>query len=326
MKCYLWWVTTIGICSLAAGSAVGQQSGSPEKFKASGEHASFEWLFLPIGVARERGFWARNGLDPEFVPAAASAVQLKQQVEAGVKVGLVNTAEVLLARSQGAPVKVVAGYLGETIAKIFVRADSPMKTAKELDGKKIGILSPTHTSYRAVLYMNDKLGIKAEPVALGSLANNAAALKAGTVDAIYSAEGAALTLVDSGALKLLVPLSDVYPRPYTAVVVWATDDLIEQRPDIVKRFVKTVLEAAGYLKEHPDQAIDLYIEKTKAPRNLAGRAVTELNKFLMPSGRGSGQDLVSAVEGNWQFTKDSGAIPVGTSVNVQQAVDVRFLP
>ena len=94
----------------------------------------------------------------------------------------------------------------------------------------------------------------------------------------------------------------------------------------MKRFVKTVLEAVGYLKEHPDQAIDLYIEKTNAPRNLAGRAVTELNKFLMPSGRGSGQDLVSAVEENWQFTKDSGAIPVGTNVNVRDAVDVRFLP
>ena len=174
--------------------------------------------------------------------------------------------------------------------------------------------------------MNDKLGIKAEPVALGNLANNTAALKAGSVDALYSAEGAALTLVDSGELKILVALPDVYPRPYTAVVVWATDDLIEQRPDTVKRFVKTVLEAVGSLKEHPDRAIDLYIEKTNAPRNLAGRAVSELNKFLMPSGRGSGQDLVAAVEGNWLFTKDSGAIPVGTNVNVRDAVDTRFLP
>jgi ABC-type nitrate/sulfonate/bicarbonate transport system substrate-binding protein len=207
-----------------------------------------------------------------------------------------------------------------------VRADSPMKTAKELNGKKVGILSETHTSYRAVFYMNDKLGIKAEPVALGNLGNNTTALKAGTVDAIYSAEGAALTLVDSGVLKILVALPDVYPRPYTAVVVWATDDLIEQRPEIVRRFVKTILEAVGFLKEHPAQAIDLYIEKTNAPRTLASRSVTELNKFLMPSGRGSGHDLVSAVEGNWQFTKDSGAIPVGTRVNVRDAVDVRFLP
>jgi NitT/TauT family transport system substrate-binding protein len=247
-------------------------------------------------------------------------------VEAGIKIGLVNTAEVLLARLQGAPVKVVAGYFGETTAKIFVRADAPMKTAKDLDGMKVGILSETHTSYRAVLYMNHKLGIKAEPVALGNLANNMAALRAGTVDAFYSAEGAALTLVDSGVLKILVALADIYPRPYTAVVVWATDDLIDQKPDLVKRFVKTVLEAVTYLKEHPDHASDLYIKKTGASRDVAGRAVTELNKTLMPDGRGSGQDLVAAVAGNWEFTKDSGAISPGTNVNIKDAVDLRFLP
>ena len=323
---YRWLVTIVGMWAFAAGTTFGQRGLSPEKVKASGEHTTFEWLFLPINVANNRGLWTRNGLEPEFVPAAGSAQQLTQQVAAGVKLGLVNTAEVLLARSQGTPVKIVAGYVGETLAKIFVRADSPMTTAKELNGKKIGILSETHTSYRAVSYMNGTLGIKAESVALGGLGNNMAALKAGAVDAIYSSEGAALTLVDSGVLKILVALPDVYPRPYTAVVVWATDDLIEQRPATVRAFVKTILEAVAYLRDYPDQAIALYIEKTNAPRNVAERAVTELLKFLVPSGLGSGQALVSAVEGNWQFTKDSGAIPVGAQVNIREAVDVRFLP
>jgi diketogulonate reductase-like aldo/keto reductase len=48
MRRHLWLVTMVGICFLAAGSVVGQQSSSPEKLRASGEHTSFEWLFLPI--------------------------------------------------------------------------------------------------------------------------------------------------------------------------------------------------------------------------------------------------------------------------------------
>ena len=55
MRRHLWLVTMVGICSLAAGSVVGQQSSSPEKLRASGEHTSFEWLFLPISVAKDRG-------------------------------------------------------------------------------------------------------------------------------------------------------------------------------------------------------------------------------------------------------------------------------
>ncbi len=148
-----------------------------KEFNASGENGTFEWLFLLTDAGKEQGIWAKNGLAPNWVPAAASATQLKEQVASGTQIGFVNTAEVLLARSNGVPVKVVAAYFGPTIAKISVKADEPLKTAKELDGKRIGILSLTHTSYRTVSYLNSKLGIKAEPIPLGSLASNLTALE-----------------------------------------------------------------------------------------------------------------------------------------------------
>lgn len=297
-----------------------------QHFKAGGQNATFEWFFLLTDAGQEQGIWARNGLDPEWTPAPGSAAQLKEQVASGIKIGFVNTAEVLLARSNGVPVKVVAGYFGPTIAKIFVKADGPLKTPKDLDGKKIGILSLTHTSYRTVLYLNSKLGIRAEPIPLGNLANNLAALRSGKIDAFYSAEGAALPLVDSGELRILVPLSDVYPKPYTAVVVWATDDLIALHPGLGTRFVKATLETVSYLQANPGHASDLYVRRTHAPKNLADRAVAELNRVLTASGRGSGRDLVAAVAGSWQFTKESGAVPAGTTVRVEEAVDSRFLP
>ncbi len=299
---------------------------APYKFKAAGEHATFEWFFLLVDAGKEQGIWAKDGLDPEFVPVAGSSVQLKERVDAGIKIGFVNTAEVTLARSNGVPVKTVAGYFGETTARIFVAANGPIKTGKDLDGKRIGIVATTHTSYRTVLYMNKTLAIKAEAVPLGNLSNNVAALKSGQIDAFYSAEGAALTLVDSGDLRLLLPLSDIYPKPYTAVVVWTTDDLIEQNPDLVRRFVNATLETVRYLKDHPSYASDLYIKRTHTPRSVADKAVASINQILTSSGRGSGQDLVAAVAGNWQFITESGAVPAGTTVKIEEAVDTRFLP
>ena len=301
-------------------------SMSPYRFKAAVENATFEWFFLLVDAGRDQGIWAKNGLDPEFVSAAGSSAQLKERVESGVKIGFINAAEVTLARSNGVLVKTVAGYFGETTARIFVAAHGPIGAAKDLDGKRIGIVATTHTSYRTVLYMNKRLTIKAEPVALGNLPNNVAALKTGHIDAFYSAEGAALTLVDSGAVRLLLPLSDIYPKPYTAVVVWTTDDLIEQNPDLVTKFVRATLEIVEYLKANPRYASDLYVKRTNAPRNVSDRAVASLNQILTPSGRGSGRDLVAAVAGNWQFITESGAVPAGTAVNIEEVVDTRFLP
>jgi ABC-type nitrate/sulfonate/bicarbonate transport system substrate-binding protein len=301
-------------------------SMSLHSFKEAAENTTFEWFFLLVDAGNGQGIWARHGLTPEFVPAAGSSAQLRERVEAGIGIGFVNAAEVTLARSAGVPVKTVAGYFGETTARIFVSAEGPIKSARDLDGKKIGIVATTHTSYRTVLYMNRRLAINAEATPLGNLASNVAALKSGQIDAFYSAEGAALTLVDSGAVRLLLSLADIYPKPYTAVVVWATDDLIERNPDLVTKFVGATLEVVQYLKSNPGYASELYVKRTNAPKDVADKAVASLNKILMPSGRGSGDDLVAAVTGNWQFITESGAVPIGTVVNIGEAVDTRFLP
>ncbi|HWX55153.1 MAG TPA: ABC transporter substrate-binding protein [Verrucomicrobiae bacterium] len=318
-------MTLPALAQLSQPHASATASAAPYRFKAAGE-GIFEWFFLLVDAGKEQGIWATNGLEPEFVPVAGSSVQLRERIDAGIQIGFVNTAEVTLARASGVPVKTVAGYFGETTARIFVAANGPIKAAKDLDGKKIGIVAATHTSYRTVLYMNKKLAIKADPVPLGTLGNNVAALKSGEIDAFYSAEGAALTLVDSGELRLLLPLSDIYPKPYTAVVVWTTSDLIEQNPDLVARFVKATLETVAYLKAHPSYASDLYIRRTKAPRNVADRAVASLNQVLASSGRGSRQDLAAAVAGNWQFITESGAVPASAVVKIEEVVDARFLP
>jgi ABC-type nitrate/sulfonate/bicarbonate transport system substrate-binding protein len=126
---------------------------------------------------------------------------------------------------------------------------------------------------------------------------------------------------------MLERLSDVYPKPYTAVVVWATDDLIAQQPDIIRRFVSAALEAVAYLRANPDRASELYIKRTQAPKNLADRAVAELNRVLTAAGRGSGDDLIAAVRGSWEFTQHSGfGLPSGSTVKVEEAVDDSFLP
>ena len=332
MRPLIWIVATVSALAIGAplpchaeAPQARQEESMPHRFKAAAENTTFEWFFLLVDAGNAQGIWARHGLAPEFVPAAGSSAQLKERVDSGIGIGFVNAAEVTMARSAGVPVKTVAGYFGETTARIFVSATGPIKSVRDLDGKKVGIVASTHTSYRTVLYMNKKLAMNAEAVPLGNLANNVTALKSGQIDAFYSAEGAALALADSGSVRLLLPLADIYPKPYTAVVVWATDDLIERNPDLVAKFVGATLEVVRYLKANPGDASELYVKRTNAPKGVADKAVASLNQILTPDGRGSGNDLVAAVAGNWQFITESGAVPAGATVNIGETVDTRFL-
>lgn len=310
------------VLGCAAGKTLAQNSTTPTHVTVSGNNDRFEWFVLPVEVGKEQGIWVRHGLDPDFVPAAASAAQLEQQVASGIKLGLVNTAEVLLARSEGAAVKIVAGYFGETGAKIYVKADAPWRTAKDLDGRKVGILAKTHTSYRTVAFMNARLGINCEPIVAGNLDSSLAALMAGTIDAFYSAEGAAAT---KEQVRVVLSLADLYPKPYTAVVAWATEDLIQQDPALVRAFVEATLDSVRFIKEHPGDASRVLARRWNMPEGSASRVVAELNKVLTPHGRGSGQDLLAAVEGNRRFTAESG-FPAVSAVHVEDAVNASFLP
>ncbi len=51
--------------------------------------------------------------------------------------------------------------------------------------------------------------------------------------------------VDSNELRIVVVLPDSYPRPSTAGITCATDELIEPRSELVRKFMKTWLETVG---------------------------------------------------------------------------------
>lgn len=84
-----------------------------EKFKVSGNNPNFDAYFLIINAGKDRNIWVNNGLDPEFVypntPRGLSAADIKQLVSSGIGLGIAVPSEVLLARSLGAPVRVIAG-------------------------------------------------------------------------------------------------------------------------------------------------------------------------------------------------------------------------
>ena len=62
-----------------------------QKFKASGWSATSELSFLVMDAGKDKGIWANNGLDTEFVllPGGLTtlAADIKDQVVSGIKIG-----------------------------------------------------------------------------------------------------------------------------------------------------------------------------------------------------------------------------------------------
>jgi len=297
-----------------------------QDLKILGQSTTNPGVFLVIDAGNDRGIWASNGFNPEFVVisgrSAVVAADIKDSVASGAKVGITPASEILLARSAGVPVKIVADYVGVIGINIFVKADGPIKTVKDLDGKKIG--SPGGATNRHIMFVANKFAIKPEVVVLDNTTNLVVALKLGRIDAFGSNDLSPLRLVESGELRIIARGTDYLPRPWAVHQLWATEDVIEHDPELVKSWIKATLETVKYINEHPGYASDLYIARTGASRDFADRAVAIIQ--WTPSGLGRGQDVVAVVANVWHFSKESGGIPPNVEVNLEDAVDVRFLP
>lgn len=302
------------------------QAPTLQKFKAYGLQKDWEGTFLIIDAGKDKGVWTKYGLDPEFVYKELGFPTVgKDLVDSGVSIGFAVSTDALLVRSQGVPIKIVAGQLGDaTATKLYVRGDSPIRSVKDLDGMKIGLATASGYTYRYSALLSSKFGIRLDHVLVGNITNRIVALKLGKIDAFFAAEGAPLRLLDSGELRVLLRVSDLQPKPIVNNVVWATEHLMESDPDLVRRFVKATLETVNYLAENPSYAAEIYARRANAPRDLADKVVSQL--IYSPSGQGEGGDLFAGVANHWQFNKDSGAVPANINVKIEDAVDVRFLP
>ena len=308
-------------------SALAPKAQGPtlEKFNVSGAFERTLSTFLVIDAGKEKGIWASNGLDPQFVTIrrALTASEIKEQVASGLKIGLSSVNEPLIVRSNGVPIRIVASYVGNIPQKIFVGAGSQIKTVNDLDDKKIGVSSNNSATARTTLYVTSRFGMKVHLIGLGNTANLVTALRVRRVDAFTSSDSTILRLVDSGELRILIHVSDVVDRPHSSFVVWASDDLIQKNPALVKRFVKATLETVKQLQENPSYAADLYVKRINSSRELADKALSQLDWTPIMGGA----ELSTAVRNSWQYARDSGSIPSSTTpVKIEDAVDSRFLP
>lgn len=99
----------------------------------------------PIHLGKAKGFFKEQNIDLTITPVAGGAASISGAVSGQFQFAFANTTSLLTAKQQGLDVKVVAngvsstGEQGKDFSAVLVKPDSPIKTAKDLAGKKISV-------------------------------------------------------------------------------------------------------------------------------------------------------------------------------------------
>src|SRR6516164_7409937 len=167
--------------------------------------------------------------------------QLQQALAAGsADVGL-GSGPGLGFRAKGAPAIGVAAMYGPPMNLALVLPfDTPIKTVSDLKGKRIGVTTAGSLTDWLVRELSRQQGWGSDGIqilALGQMQARLAAIQRGELDGMVIEAATGYELEEAGKARNFLLFGDIAKDFYTHVI-YATDDIIDKQPNLLRRFLR----------------------------------------------------------------------------------------
>src|SRR5215472_1445953 len=215
--------------------------------------------FGPIRLAKGKGYFAEAGLDVSFA-VGRGGVDVAKQVGAGnAPLGGIVADGPIMVRQNGVPIRIVAVFGGHGFMQLVVREDSGIEKPADLKGKTISVMSFQDTTFYALLGLLASVGLTQDDLNIQSagpsgvwefVATGKSAGMAGVPDWIPPVQAA-------GVKVKVIPTDEFFPHMAQAIGV--SDQVLKEKPDLVRRFVKAALRGMKDIMDDPEKAADDFV-------------------------------------------------------------------
>ena len=280
-----------------------------------GAYPSANVQFLPAFVALEKGFYKREGLDPELISVrnAVTAVQalLGNQIHFIFSVG-----PQMPSIWEGADILLLAQMIGRPTFSMIVTPD--IQRVTDLKGKKIGVSfgGSTFAGTKALLEMYKMNPEKdVQYVSIPGSQPKIAAMQQGIIHAALLAPPSDYVAIKSG-FKRLVNLADLFKDTSFSGLA-ATGKTVKENPQFVRRMVRAIVHGVIHSRDYPEDAVQTMVRHWRMERDVAMDAYNLVKEALVPVPTEKGVELMA----HWQ----SVALNVQPKRPVREYMDLRFV-
>ena len=228
-----------------------------ERIRTAIPRATVNYLSLP--VAEVKGFFRSEGLENETIVipgTTAIAALVSGNVDYSGAGGSGMRAAV-----RGAPIKAIM-FQTEKVTWYLLAAPDITKIA-DLKGKRVAVGTVGDTQDALITMLVEREGLTARDITrLAMPSRNTTStilsLKSGAFSAAVVNADESL-LGEKEGLRTLAFIGDLFPYPFQGFL--ATDKMIAERPQDIKRWLRAMVKALMFIRERPEEAADIAMKK-----------------------------------------------------------------
>ncbi len=207
--------------------------------------------FAGMYVADARGFYAEEGIEVGFLPGGPDVDELDAVASGEDDFGIVTGSEVCVARSQGRKVKAIAVVFRLNPTVYVTLADSGIEKPEDFAGKRVRV-NPRDFVLPAMMR---KVGTEMSQLQAMPPASSLEDLIAGELDVCNGyLTDQVMALRDQGHKLRLFHPDDYGVHVYNDLII-TTDEMVEEKPGLVERFLRATLRGWRYAVENPEEAV-----------------------------------------------------------------------
>lgn len=209
-------------------------------------------------AADAQGFFAEEGLALKVVPGGPNVDGVASVASGRANIGSISSSpSLMLARSQGLPVKCIAAGYQQHPFTYFSLDRNPVREPKDLIGKKVATNGTARILLQALLAKN---GISEDDVEVLVMGSDMAPLMTGQVDVVTGWKTNTSALEVLGDARVDMTLWDagirLYANPY-----YVTDQSLADHPDQVRGMLRAIARGWGWVHDNPEEAVEILVKR-----------------------------------------------------------------
>ncbi|MBP2650608.1 MAG: myristoyl transferase [Firmicutes bacterium] len=281
------------VIGLVAGCGNSNSDSADNGKKLTSVRLQLKWLpsaqFMGFYYAKEKGYYAEEGIDVDFIPGGPDIVATNQVSVGAAEFGIANLYSILPFEEQGHPITEVGQIFQKSSFMLVSKKDKGINSPKDLAGKKVGAW--LGTAEYPIYALLDKYGLnKDKDLMLVKQDNSMDAFLNGSID-VASAHtyNEYLVLLESGLAASDLNVIDLEQEGSGMLedCLIANTEWLANNPEVAAKFMRATMRGWAEACKDPEGATEIvwkYLDHSSNNKAHQLAFAKEIAKLVMPQG------------------------------------------